>query len=70
MGVNKLLGIDYVVCPRCKGTQWVIAITQIGDGWSPTRSEEFACPVCGGIGTVDETIAEAYKAEVEERTMH
>lgn len=43
----------YAKCPRCRGARYVSAITEMGDGFRPTRREEFSCPVCHSTGEAD-----------------
>jgi len=39
--------------PRCTGRRYVTAITETGNDFSPTRTEDFTCPVCHGTGEAD-----------------
>lgn len=50
----------YATCPRCKGRRFVTAITQPSYScFVPTRTEDFACPMCHGTGEADmDTIRE------------
>ena len=43
----------YVKCPRSRVHMMVSAVTEIGDGWRPTRREYFSCPLCSGTGEAD-----------------
>ena len=43
----------YALCPRCTGRRYVTAITETGNDFSPTRTEDFTCPVCHGTGEAD-----------------
>jgi DnaJ-class molecular chaperone len=57
----------YARCPRCRGNRYVTAIVEMGNGFSPTRTEDFACPPCHGTGETDmERIMEMAQADNEE----
>jgi hypothetical protein len=40
----------YPQCPRCNGDRTVSAMTRYGHGFYRNTYEEFACPVCSGMG--------------------
>lgn len=63
MASRKLLGVDNVNCPRCQGRQWIIILSK--------HSGIATCNICGGDGTVDEVIAQDYRADrSEKQTRH
>lgn len=49
------------------GSRFVSAITRMGDGFRPTISEEFACPLCHGTGEADAERAADHERELRER---
>lgn len=56
----------YPTCPRCRGSRFVYAITEPSNGFTPSRGEEFFCPLCQGVGSTARETVEAYLAERRE----
>lgn len=57
----------YAKCPTCRGNRFVSAIVEMGNGFTPTRMGEFACPDCGMTGEADMDRIMEIAAEDHER---
>lgn len=66
--VRAALADPYVPCPRCRGRRFVSAITRMGDGWQPTISEDFECPLCHATGEAERELADEWTREQAEHS--
>lgn len=57
----------YVKCPQCRGSRFVSACVEPGNGFTPSRWSEFPCPLCSQTGECSEADAAEFRAEQAER---